>query len=238
MSERRGDCACLLGRTTVRVCANAGMPDKQNKIKTAMFNKFLRYGTTPAEIFRSCICMRLRSKTIFRRGVISRCFQKPRRHRRLAFRHKERPSANRANVVAPVWSTRAGTFDRRHVGTRSQRPLPAYCCSGGVSRCGRITLVRYSPPCITAAERKRGSAQPQEKEGNRLKTGDGGNEESLAELLVLADEVQNSMVENFRLLPVGRMSAVLKYDSLCCRYPGRDHPHQRRRQGGVGIRGR
>ncbi len=101
-----------------------------------------------------------------------------------------------------------------------------------------ITLVRYSPPCITAAERKRGSAQPQEKEGNRLKTGDGGNEESLAELLVLADEVQNSMVENFRLLPVGRMSAVLKYDSLCCRYPGRDHPHQRRRQGGVRIRGR
>src|SRR5207247_10979909 len=119
MSERRGDCACLLGRTTVRVCANAGMPDKQNKIKTAMFNKFLRYGTTPAEIFRSCICMRLRSKTIFRRGVISRCFQKPRRHRRLAFRHKERPSANRANVVAPVWSTRAGTFDRADMSERA-----------------------------------------------------------------------------------------------------------------------
>ena len=56
--------------------------------------------------------------------------------------------------------------------------------------------------------------------------------------LVPANEVQNSTVENFRLLPVGRMPAVLKYDSLCCRYPGRDHPHQCRRQGRVGIRSR
>src|SRR5438093_11965458 len=61
---------------------------------------------------------------------------------------------------------------------------------------------------------------------------------ALWKILVLADEVQNSTVENFRLLPVGGMPAVLKYDSLCCRYPGRDHPHQCRRQGRVGIRGR
>src|SRR5206468_6512070 len=37
--------------------------------------------------------------------------------------------------------------------------------TAGLWRCERITLGRYSPPCITAAERKRASTQPQEKEG-------------------------------------------------------------------------
>src|SRR5213593_1426541 len=70
---------------------------------------------------------------------------------------------------------------------------------------------------------------------NRTEVATGG---ALWKILVPVNEVQNSTVENFRLLPVGRMPAVLKYDSLCCRYPGRDHPHECRRQGRVGIRGR
>src|ERR1041385_3566805 len=101
MSDRRLDFVWLLGQTTVRVCANAGMPDKQNQIKAAMFNKFLRYGTTRAEICRSCVCMRLRSETIFGRGVPPS-----------GIPTYDWPSGNRANVVAPVWSTRHGTFDR------------------------------------------------------------------------------------------------------------------------------
>src|SRR5947199_1711501 len=71
-----------------------------------------------------------------------------------------------------------------------------------------------------------------------LSSGWGETRRALWKILVPADEVQNSTVENFRLFPVGRMPAVLKYDSLRCRYPGRDHPHQCRRQGRVGIRGR
>lgn len=55
--------------------------------------------------------------------------------------------------------------------------------------------------------------------------------------LVSADEVQDSAVENFRLLPVSRVPAVIKNDSLCTWHSGRDHPHHGRGQGRISVSG-